>query len=102
MKRRNRIISLLLSGALMLSLAACGATAGEGTPSPSITPSASAPAQGAFTDGTYTGSANGNNGPIEVSVTVENGNITDVTIVSHEETAGISDPALEDIPKAIV
>lgn len=102
MKRRNRIISLLLSGALMLSLAACGAPAGEGTPSPSITPSASAPAQGAFTDGTYTGSANGNNGPIEVSVTVENGNITDVTIVSHEETAGISDPALEDIPKAIV
>ena len=55
-----------------------------------------------FTDGTYTGSGKGMMGNIDVSVTVEGGKITAVEVTSHSETAGISDPALEAIPQAIV
>ena len=55
-----------------------------------------------WADGTYTSSANGMNGAVKVSVTVEGGKITKVDVVDHQETAGISDPALEQIPAAIV
>lgn len=53
-------------------------------------------------DGTYTGSAQGHNGPVEVEVTVADTAITDVTVVAHEETEGASDPAIENVPADIV
>lgn len=53
-------------------------------------------------DGVYEGSANGMGGELKVAVTVEGGKIADVTVNSHKETAGISDPAIEQIPAAIV
>ena len=55
-----------------------------------------------YTDGTYTGTAAGRNGDVVVSVTVTNGKIASVDVVKHEETAGISDAALTDVPAAIV
>lgn len=56
----------------------------------------------AYIDGVYTATADGHNGPVEVQVTVEAGVITAVEVLSHEETAGISDPAIADVPAAIV
>lgn len=53
-------------------------------------------------DGVYTGSADGMGGPVSVSVTVTDGKIADVQVTSHNETAGISDPAIAQIPGAIV
>ena len=53
-------------------------------------------------DGVYTGSGTGFNGPIEVEVTVEGGEITNVAVLSHSESEGISDPAIEGIPADIV
>lgn len=53
-------------------------------------------------DGTYTGSAQGHNGAVEVEVIVEGGVITAVNVLEHSETAGISDPAISDVPAAIV
>lgn len=50
----------------------------------------------------YNATAQGNNGPIEIEVVIEDGHITAVTVLSHSETAGISDPAIERIPAAIV
>jgi len=41
--------------------------------------------QGQYTDGTYTGSAPGFRGETTVSVTVENGYITDITVVSTDD-----------------
>ncbi|HHX27830.1 MAG: FMN-binding protein [Bacillota bacterium] len=52
-------------------------------------------------DGTYTGTGLGLR-ELEVSVTVQGGKIVDVKVVRHDESAGISDPALARIPKAIV
>jgi len=56
----------------------------------------------AYTAGTYTASAQGNNGPVEVSVTFDGDRITDITVTNHSETAGIAEAPIEKIPTAIV
>lgn len=53
-------------------------------------------------DGVYEGSANGMGGAVKVAVTVSGGKITAVEVVEHSETAGISDPAIEQMPAKIV
>lgn len=53
-------------------------------------------------DGVFEGVGQGLNGAIKVSVTVSGGTITDVTVLEHSETAGVSDPAIEQVPAAIV
>lgn len=53
-------------------------------------------------DGTYTGSGRGMHSNIAVTVTVSGGAITGVTVDNHGETPGVSDPAIEQIPAAIV
>ena len=52
--------------------------------------------------GTYTGVGDGRNGDIQVEVVVNENKIESVAVTAHEETPGISDPALEQIPAAIV
>ena len=56
----------------------------------------------AYTAGDYTASGAGLNGPIEVTVTFDADKIVDIKIGAHSETAGISDPAFEKIPAAII
>ena len=85
----NKSISKLLSVLLALALL-CTAM---------IAPAA---AETIPADGVYEGTANGMGGAMSVSVTVEGGKIVDVTVGEHKETAGISDPAIEQIPAAIV
>jgi fumarate reductase flavoprotein subunit len=57
-----------------------------------------------FTPGTYQASATGYNQkvPIVVSVTFTESAIENITVISHEETAGVSDKTIERIPPAIV
>ena len=50
----------------------------------------------------YEGAGQGNGGEIKVAVTVEDGKITDIQVVDHSETAGLSDPAFESIPAAVI
>lgn len=54
-----------------------------------------------LTDGIYTGEGQGMN-PLKVSVTVTDGKIADVEVTEHDETPGFYEPALEEIPSAIV
>ncbi len=56
----------------------------------------------AYTAGTYTAEANGAIGPVKVSVTVSADAITEVKVVEHTETAGLSDKPIAEIPDAIV
>ena len=58
----------------------------------------------AYTPGTYTAKATGNNVnvPIEVSVTFDADKITDIKIVKHEETPGLGDKAFEKVIPAIL
>ena len=55
-----------------------------------------------YTAGVYSAEANGNNGPVTVSVTVTDDEITAVEVTAHSETPGICDVAMERLPKAIV
>ena len=56
----------------------------------------------ALTDGEYTATVDGQNGPMTVKVTVASGKIAGVEIVSHQETEGIAKAAFEAVPAAIV
>lgn len=58
-------------------------------------------AKGGLKAGTYKATVEGRNGPITVSVTVNAKAVKKVVIDSHDETPGISDPAIEKIPAAI-
>lgn len=55
-----------------------------------------------FTAGTYKGTAEGHNGKISVEVTVTADAISEIKVLSHNETEYISDPAIEKIPQAII
>ena len=80
----KRCISLLLTVCLLATMAAVPALAEAGT---------------------YTGVGAGKNGEgsIEVSVTLDDaGVITDVEVTKNGDDAGISDPAVEGVPAAIV
>lgn len=83
----KKLLSSVLTLAMALGLAACSSSDTGST---------------TFTAGTYEGTAPGRNGDITVSVTLSETEITDVTITAQQETEGIADPALEQIPSAIV
>ena len=55
-----------------------------------------------YTAGTYTGKADGRNGEITVDVTFSEDAITDIMVTDHQETAGIADAAINDLPGEIV
>lgn len=55
-----------------------------------------------LSDGVFYGFAQGHNDVLEVEVTVENEEITQVIVSDHAESDGISDPAIEQIPTQIV
>lgn len=96
MKKAKEFLALLLTLVMLFSLTACaGKTSpagGESKPQ----------AAGAYKPGTYTATAQGNNGEIKVSVTFSADAITEVKVVEHKETAGIGDTAIETISGKIV
>ncbi len=57
---------------------------------------------GKYTAGTYTGTGTGMGGDVVVEVEVDANNILSVTVTEQNETAGTADPALEQVPAAIV
>ena len=81
-------VSVALFGLPGLARAAEGPAAGD--------------ASSSYVPGTYHASAEGKFGPIAVDVTFSETAITGVIVGEHEETAFISDRALQEIPAAIV
>lgn len=53
-------------------------------------------------DGAYQGAAGGMHGDIAVTVTVEKGRISKVSVDRQEETAGVADLALTRVPEQII
>lgn len=93
MKKLKKIISLMLIAVFVLSLAGC---------SSNTSPPATVDKEGIFEAGTYTAKSKGMNGDVEVEVVVSNELIESIKVLSHDETAGISDPAIEKIPADIL
>lgn len=48
-------------------------------------------------DGTFSGSSSGRNGEVEVSITIQDGKVTDATLLSSKETPEIAEPAITKI-----
>lgn len=59
-------------------------------------------AEALYTPGTYTGVGQGIGGDVTVEVVFTESAIESIKVVSHSETAGICEPAIEKIPAAIV
>lgn len=55
-----------------------------------------------YTPGTYEGEAIGRNGLVKVQVTVAKDRIESIRVVSHNESAGLSDAPINTLPKTIV
>lgn len=55
-----------------------------------------------YTPGTYEGQAIGRNGPVKVLVTVDKDRIKSIRVVSHNESAGLSDAPINELPKTII
>ena len=79
----KRFVCLFLSFLLLVSTAVCAFA-------------------DAVPNGSYTASANGNNGEISLTVDFDAGKISAITILEHKETVGLADPALERIPQQII
>lgn len=105
---KKKILGLLL--AMTLVLTACGGEEASEETSTSAETSTETSAESSEASGeaqvltgeSTIGGQNGDNDPLVVEVTVEGDTITDVQVVEHNETAGISDAALEQVPAAIV
>lgn len=94
MKRMKWIVSILLCFSLTLSMAGCTSNdnaAGNSKPQSS-----------SYKAGTYTGTGQGNNGPIKVEVTFSDDEITEIVIKDNSETPGIFEKAAERVPADIV
>lgn len=93
--KKQRFLPFLLAAVMLLTACAAPAQA----PAPAQTPADSA---GIYTPGVYTASAKGNNGDVKVEVEVSADAIVSIKVLEHQETPGISDKALSDLPAAIV
>ena len=86
MKHLRKLPVLLLGGAMVLSLAACGAQSGGTTPAP--TGSTAAQAQ------TYTATAKGYGGDVTVTLTVTGSTVDSLTVEGAGETEAIGGAAI--------
>lgn len=106
-------LAVIVAAAMAVQLAACspgggsgagggGDLAASGAAEASAENEAGEGYSSLYQPGTYEGKGEGRNGEITVSVTLTEDSIETVTVTEHQETPGISDPALEQIPNAIV
>ncbi len=97
MGKVHHYLSGTFSVILAAALAGCGSSAVTAS-----APAASTAGSSAYKAGTYTASADGHNGPVEVSVTFTDDAIQSIEVTSQSETPHLSDKALNDLPKEIV
>jgi len=84
---QKKILAVLLSLAMLLSMVACAGTPAE--------PAAPEAASVSFTPGTYNAEAEGISSTVKVAVTVSEDAITDIEIVEHAETRNIGIVAMD-------
>lgn len=83
----KKLVKLFLTLVVASTLVACGSKKVE---------------TATYKDGTYTASADGMNGAVEVEVVIADGKIEAVTVVSESETEGIKEAAIDALPTEIV
>lgn len=98
----KRLFALLLALVMVLSFSACDKKSQVKESEKQEEKKTEEKKEGALKAGKYVGEAKGLNGPIKVEVELDNKEIKAVNILEHKESKGISDPAIEKMPKAIV
>ncbi|MEW9095802.1 MAG: flavocytochrome c [Clostridiaceae bacterium] len=88
--RRFKKLSMVMTLIFMFSLVGCGGSKNASGD------------KAKFKSGKYIAEAKGHNGNIKLEVEVDEEKIKDIKILEHKETKGLSDPALNDIPKEII
>ena len=84
----KRILKILICTLLLFNMFGCSSDSEKTT--------------AGINDGEYVTTAEGRNGEITVTTKFENQKIVSVTVDEHQETEGISDSAIENIPQRIV
>ena len=107
-KSKRRLVAPVMAAALAASMTGCQsqpaatdttAAAPDTTAAPEST---SAEAQTLYTAGTYSASEQGFGGPVTVTITVSDSEITDVVIEGDGETPTIGGAALDTLKQAIL
>ena len=93
MKKLQKCLIAIMAFAMCACSTATGGTADA---------TASSSTDGTSVDGSYTGSAKGMNGSVDVTVTLKDGAIEAITVDSQSETVGFGDVAVEKLPERIV
>ena len=87
LRGKNKFLALTMCAAMMVSV---------------LTGCSSEEEKAKFTAGTYTQTVKGHNADITLDVVVDETTIKEINVVSHNESAGISDPAFEKVLGAII
>lgn len=72
------------------------------TKEPAAEPSKDIQPEGKYKNGTYKGSGEGNEGPVKVQVTVVNGNLDQIIVLSHEDTENLAQNAFKHLSKVMI
>jgi fumarate reductase flavoprotein subunit len=88
----KKFISMLLTVCLLVTVTSCTA----GNPDQNKQPAIS------YKAGTYSSVAQGHNGDVTVEVTFTDSEIKEINVKDHDETEGISDKPISEIPDAII
>lgn len=101
MKTTRKLLALLLGISLLLGMFGCAAKPAE-TETPVVSPTVGTGSTVPMKAGTYSETVTGMSDGLVVETTVGETLIEKVEVISSNETAGISDPAIEQIPAKIV
>lgn len=107
-KRNRRAAALMMAAAMAASVTACQSKPAE-TSAPATTAAPAtqaettkAAAEAVYTAGTYSASEQGFGGPVKVTITVSESEITDVAIEGGSETPTIGGAALDTLKQSIL
>lgn len=103
-------LACIMALTMAASLTACGGgatpetTAAPETKAPETTaaPETEAEAEGSLTPGTYTASARGMNGPVNVEVEVDGTSILSVKVLDNQETPGIGSVLVDGVKEGTI
>ena len=100
MCKMKKFVTAFLCASMLFGLTACGDK--KETPKPDQQTGQESNQGNESVQKTLTATTKGHNADLTVEVVMDGDTIKEVNVTKHEESAGISDPAINDLPKQIV
>lgn len=108
MKNIRPILSVILLVSLLFLVSACSSESTDETSGATKnaeneeTSAAESEESDKYQDGVYTASASGKNGKVEVTVTIEDGAISQIEIGDNQETPRYAEKVFSELPERII